>query len=491
MSIRRWKLDRRARIALSIVVCALCDLHTGLVAAQTAGGDSSGALPAGVSDPDFFTGLFAPSRNNMLGDIGGLRTWLGRYGVTFNLTETSEILGNVTGGVRQGFEYDGLTTASVQLDTGKAFDWDGGTFNASALQIHGRSLSADNLDNLQTASGIEGSRATRLWELWYQQQFFDGTADVKLGQQSIDQEFIASQYSALFVNTMMGWPMLPSADLYAGGPAYPLSAPGLRLRAEPSKSITLLVGAFDDNPPGGRFDNDAQLRGREASGTAFNLNTGALLISEIQYAVNQPANGDLVTPDQKTGLAGTYKLGAWYDTAPFPDQRYNGAGLPLAGFGGTPRNDAGNFSIYALADQTVWQPDPQDPQSLSAFIRAMGAPGDRNLIAFSLDAGLSLKSPLPGRDNDTAGIGYGLAKIGSGAAGFDRDTNFYGGGPVPVGSTEQFVEVTYQYQVCPWWQIQPDFQYVFDPGAGIANPNKPSQKLGDEAIVGVRTNITF
>ena len=43
---------------------------------------------------------------------------------------------------------------------------------------------------------------------------------MRLGEQSLDQEFMVSQGSGLFINTMMGWPMVPSADLYAGGPAY-------------------------------------------------------------------------------------------------------------------------------------------------------------------------------------------------------------------------------------------------------------------------------
>jgi porin len=488
-AVHRWDAGSRCTLLTASLLVGLA-LGSRAASVQAADAPASSA-PAADSDPGFFTGLFAPSRNNLLGDAGGLRTWLGRYGISVSLSETSEVLGNVSGGIRRGFEYDGLTTAGVQIDAGKALGLEGGTFNASALQIHGRNLSADNLATLQTSSGIESNRATRLWELWYEQALFDGEAAIKIGQQSIDQEFISSQYSALYLNTMMGWPMIPSADLYAGGPAYPLSSPGVRLRVQPAKSVTLLAGAFDDNPPGGPFASDSQLRGREASGTAFNLNTGALLIAEIQYALNQPAEGDTVTPDQKSGLAGTYKLGFWYDTAPFPDQRYNFAGQALAGFGGTPRSDAGNFSLYAVADQTVWQPDPNDPQSLSVFARAMGAPGDRNLIDFSIDAGVNLKAPLPGRDNDTFGVGYGLAKVSSGASGFDRDTNFYGGGPVPVRSVEQFVEVTYQYQICPWWMVQPDFQYVLDPGAGASNPNAPTQKLGDEAILGVRTAITF
>src|SRR5271163_3088549 len=207
------------------------------------------------SQPGAFTAapfgfLSGISRSNyLLGDMWGLRTLLSQYGMSFALQETSEVLGNATGGDRRGFEYDGLTQMVLQLDTQRAFGWYGGTFNASALQIHGRSLSADNLGTLQTSSGIEADRATRLWELWYDQKFLDeDRLDLKVGQQSLDQEFMVSQNANLFVNTMFGWPMLPSADLPGGGPAYPLSAPGVRLRAKPTDSLTFLTGVFSGSP---------------------------------------------------------------------------------------------------------------------------------------------------------------------------------------------------------------------------------------------------
>ena len=190
--------------------------------------------PSGGGLADYLSSLYRT--NYLLGNMAGLRPFLSEYGISFALQETSEVLGNATGGVRQGFEYDGLTQMLLQMDTQRAFGWYGGTFNASALQIHGRNLSADNLDTLQTASGIEADRATRLWELWYQQKLLEeDRLDVKIGQQSLDQEFMVSQNALLFVNTMFGWPMLPSADMPGGGPAYPLSAPGVRLRLRPRR----------------------------------------------------------------------------------------------------------------------------------------------------------------------------------------------------------------------------------------------------------------
>jgi porin len=459
------------------------------LAAGAAGrAEAADAGSGATADGSFWGTLW--QRSTLLGDLGGLRPWLGSYGMTLGLTETSEVLGNVSGGVKRGAAYDGLTTATLGLDTQKAFGWEGGTFNVSGLYIHGRSLSADNLLNLQTASGIEADRSLRLWELWYQQAVLDGRLDVKLGQQSLDQEFMVSQYAGLFVNTMFGWPMLPSANLPSGGPAYPLSAPGIRLRAKPTDALTVLAGVFNDNPAG---PGDGDPQQRNGSGTNFRISDAPLAIFEIQYAT--PSAGDMDYGTGAAGLPGVYKLGFWYDAGRFDDQRFDAAGLSLADPAGTgiPRRHQGDYSLYAVMDQLLWRPSAESSQGLGVFARAMGTPeDDRNLIDFSLNAGLTLKAPLPGRDNDTLGIGGGYTRVSAAAGGLDRDTGFYTGTPVPVRGSETYIEVTYQYQVNPWWQIQPDFQYVFNPGGGIANPNSASGALvDDEAVFGVRTNITF
>ncbi|MCG3102599.1 carbohydrate porin, partial [Enterobacter sp. DRP3] len=53
------------------------------------------------------------------------------------------------------------------------------------------------------------------------------------------------------------------------------------------------------------------------------------------------------------------------------------------------------------------------------------SPGDRNVVDFAANAGVTLKAPFAGRDNDVAGIAIGYAKIGSHARGLDGDTGVY------------------------------------------------------------------
>ena len=202
---------------------------------------------ASESSTSFWDGL---NRSNaLLGDMGGLRSALASRGITLGIQETSEFLGNTSGGKRTGFDYDGLTTVTLQLNTQRAFGHYGGLFNVSALSVHGTNLSSRNLGSLQTASGIEADTGTRLWELWYDQKMLEeDRLDVKVGLQSLDQEFMVSTNALYFVNTMFGWPMLPSADLPGGGPAYPLSALGARVAVRPVNGVQILAGVFSASP---------------------------------------------------------------------------------------------------------------------------------------------------------------------------------------------------------------------------------------------------
>jgi porin len=426
----------------------------------------------------------------LLGDMWGLRTDLSQHGVSLAVQETSEVLGNVTGGSRRGFDYDGLTQGVMQLNTQRAFGLYGGTFNISALQIHGRNLSADNLQNLQTASGIESDRATRLWEVWYDQKFLDeDRLDIKIGQQSLDQEFMVSSNALVFVNTMFGWPMLPSADLPGGGPAYPLSALGVRAKLRPIDSVNILAGVFSGSPvknPNG----DPQIDNR--SGTSFPLNRGVLAIAEVQYAY--PAIGSMVSAGQDQPLARTYRLGAWYDSESFGDQRFDTVGGLLANpdSTGVPRQHRGDYAIYAVADQMVWRSDKDPNRTVNLFTRVMGTPlADRNLIDFSLNAGMVIHDPLTYRTDDTLDIGLGYTHVSHQVALADRDVALASDSFNPSRTSETYVEASYQYQVTPWLQLQPDLQYVIHAGGGLANPSSPTQTIKNELVFGARTNILF
>ncbi|MBV8473665.1 MAG: carbohydrate porin, partial [Hyphomicrobiales bacterium] len=228
-------------------------------------------------------------------------------------------------------------------------------------------------------------------------------------------------------------------------------------------------------------------------GVSFPVNGGVLAIAELQYTY--PGPGTLVDPEQPDPLARTYKVGVWYDSEGFADLRTDNTGLSLANPASTgiPENHRGNYAVYGVADQMLWRDGKEADRTINAFVRPMFTPlQDRNLIAFSVSAGLTMHEPIHGRDDDTAGIGVNFAQVSSSATGIDQDTGLYNPGLFNVvRHNETVLEATYQYAVMPSWQVQPDIQYVLNPGAGIVNSYNPTQKVANELVFGVRTNVTF
>jgi porin len=446
------------------------------------------AQPAAATAPGplSFLDLKGP---NLLGDMWGLRPALSNYGVTLTILENVEMFGNLSGGVQQSVEPKGLTTVTLQMDTEKAFGLKGGTLNVSGLQIYGGELNADDLLVLQTLSDIDAPVGVRLWELWYQQKLGD-KFDVKIGEQSLDEEFIiAPSGNSLFINGVSGWPGLPTVDLPGGGPAYPLAGLGVRGRVQMTDSVTVLAGVFNGSPIPWDSPNTPR---SNPHGVSFPLDTGTLAIAELQYALGSSASGK---PNNDGPLPGVYKIGAWYDSYKFDDLQYDTIGLPLASplSNGTPATHHGDFSLYGVMDQMIWRSKDDANRSLNVFLRPMFTPyQDRNLVSASINAGFALKAPLPTRDNDIFGVEMGTVWASSGASGFDRQMQFFQPSVyTPIRSSETFFEASYQFQVLPSWVIQPDVQYFINPAMGIANPDEPTQRIKNELVVGLRTNIAF
>jgi porin len=419
-------------------------------------------------------------RGNLLDDMAGLRSVLDDHGIALGLTETSEVLGNPTGGRAQGAVYEGMTEISLGIDLERAIGLPDSILNVSVLQIHGRGLSANNVDNLNVVSSIEADRATRLFELWYQLSLFDGRVDVKIGQQSADLEFITTLYGGLFVNSSFGWPTLPAVDLPSSGSAYPLATAGVRLRGRPTEASTILFGVFNGSPAGVET-GDPQIR--NGSGMTLNMNNGVFIVGEVQYASNQGA--------EAAWLPGTYKVGASYNSNAFsnrvfmasPEMATDSCANPSAA-------RCSNWSLYAVLDQLVYHPPSVKEEGAGIFGRVIGAPDDRNQINLFVDGGVTYKGAF-GRANDTMGLGIGWSRVSNtasvGDAAFAASTGqFY-----PTRTGEVVLEASYQVQIAPWGTLQPDLQYVFNPGGGILNPNLPTKRLGDATIFGLRTSITF
>ncbi|MDB5362281.1 MAG: Porin [Rhodospirillales bacterium] len=478
----KYVLPRGARrgdaACLAILGAALCLGFAAPVKAQEQPTDD--AAPDSKETPKP-TGFW--ERDTLTGNWGGVRTSLEDSGIKFGASEISEGLADVQGGARTGAVYDGRTELDLDLDLQKLAGWSGAVIHANAWQVHGRGVSANKIGNLLTASNIEADRGWKLFDLYLDQTLFDGVASLRIGQQGADDEFLVSKVGMLFVNSTFGYPGVPAIDQPSGGPVYPLATPAVRLKWTPTNAVTLLAAAFNGDPAGPGV-GDPQMR--DASGTAFRTGDGVLGFFEAQYAVNQSRDAP--------GLPGTYKLGAWVHSGRFADQHFDRAGLSLADprSSGIARQHDGNWSIYAVADQMLWRRPDTDDQGLSVFIRAMGAPADRNVTDLYVDGGFSFKGPFEGRDDDQVGLAFAYNRISTDAGRLDADLQ-RGLPGRPVRDDESLIEATYIAQITPWWQLQPDLQYIVHPGGHVPLPNDPTQSrtIANALVLGLRATITF
>ena len=317
----------------------------------------------------------------------------------------------------------------------------------------------------------------RLYELWYEQKAFDDRLGLRFGQLAADSEFFISKYGALFINGTFGWPAFTGSNLPSGGPGYPFAAPGVRVKLGNDGDAVNILAAVFDGDPAGQCGPEPQRCNRY--GTNFRLQDEPLAMQEVQIRYNQ---------GKDDGLAGSVKLGAFEHFGAFSNLRYDTTGVPLgnAASNGVPGVFKGDWGFYGILDQQIWKLGAGDDAAKGAalFLRVAGAPQDRNTVDFYVDGGLTFLGLVPGRSDDAFGVGVAYAHVSDWLHGYDLDS-----GKTVARREETALELTYQAQILPGWSLQPDFQYIFSPGGGVANAS--GARVKDAAVFGVRTTLNF
>lgn len=409
-------------------------------------------------------------RPQISGNWFGLRSTLSDHGVDIFAGYTAEVWGNTSGGVKRGTVYTGLLDFGAEVDLEKAVGWTGASVSTTWLWLSGRDASEDLAGNFLTISNIAGFNTLRMLELWFQQNLWDDKVSVRVGQLTADSEFVISDYAGLFLNGTFGWPAFTYMNVPEGGPGYPMGTLGARLAIHPVDWFTFQSAAFQGNV----FAQDVNRHGFRYR---LNAATGYTFLSEAQFRWNQR--------EDEAGPGGQFKVGAWAQTGRSADA--------LAG-----ATASGNFGFYGIIDQMLFrEPSPEAPppsskggkdfkapvqweksdQGLGWFGRVAFTKPDRNFLNFYFDTGLTYKGLIPGRDDDTIGIALAYAQLSNGARSSVADE-----GLAPAGA-EMVVEFTYQAQITPWLSLQPDVQYIIQPGG--------STSYGNAFIIGGRAALTF
>lgn len=333
----------------------------------------------------------ACSPNTLLGGWGGVRPQLANYGIGFGLQEQTEVWGNLVGGIKRGATYDGLTTADLCIDLDKAMQWPGAKIFTFGFQIWGPGPTHDYVGSLQLISSIEATPSTKLYDLWFEQDLFDGKVSFRFGQGGVDsQGFMAAPYDTIYLNSSFTFPPLIALNLPSGGPGYPLASPMALLILNPTNEISLMSAVFTEDPAPPGTGNPQQ---RDLHGTAFRFGDHTLSITELSY-----------TSAFLRDLQGTYKVGMWYATGPFADQLHSTDGLSLANpaSNGIPVLHDGDYAFYAIANQMLWHKPKTEGQGIGVFLQVMHGPEDRNINDLWIEAGVNWKGPFPNRSHDEA-----------------------------------------------------------------------------------------
>ena len=280
-------------------------LAVATVGATTAQAADKAKQPASIWEQDTLTG-----------DWGGARTKLKDKGIEFTLVYIGETFAVLSGGIDRRASYEGRFEFTVDATLEKLIGWTGASTHVSIYQLHNSGHNvADNVGSIADSSYIDGLPTTRLFTAWFEQSFNDRFA-LRVGQLAADDEFMISptvdgivngpdgpSYGGL-LNGIFGWAGILGPDMINGGPAFPLAAPGARLKVNATGNLTLLAAVFSGDPAGRNCTGDPEACNKY--GTKFSFSGGALWMGELQYKLSG-------------NLPGVYKVGGWYATTDFAD----------------------------------------------------------------------------------------------------------------------------------------------------------------------------
>jgi porin len=386
-------------------------------------------------EPDLLAQKISPSlwdQQYLFGDWGGERSRLAQEGVYFDFNDIGDFLTDVTGSQSHHATYFGRFRASTDIDFNKLAHFDG-EFFFSGIYQYGQNLSGEFLHVNTLSSSIAGANSVRFDQLWYQQGFFHGLFKLKLGQIAAVNEFGATDFFDILFNDELGY--APNALFTARQPFSPAGKPGVVLRADLSAvtpGLYVKAGVFTAYKNSYRPDAYGIDYGND-------FNYGAVASVEIGYQ------------EQQSAYCGIYKIGI------------NGNDLSDYSNPATGVSYRGDFTAYALAEKPVYHPKDANGRldlnkGLDLLLEFVGAPGDRNALQNEITAGGRYTGLLPGRDQDKVGFGFIYSENGSAFSEAYQAIHGHGLGG------ETTVELDYQYNPAPWFSLQPDLQFIIDPG---------------------------
>jgi len=406
-------------------------------------------------------------QGHLLNDWFGYGPTMEEAGFTLNGSFTTDLLGNPVGGFSQGFA--GATSMGMQLtvDLEKLMGVPQTEFIVSGIWRTGENLSADRIGNLFTVAQLFGGSNLRLYEFMFRTKLFDERLTLNVGRMGAFDHFLTSPIYWNYVNN--GFDGTPKGIFFNvpefGSTVYPTSSWGFIARWEDGSTSPWYLTA-------GAFLLDSQNGDNSTNGLnwTFNVDQGWAVLAEAGWKPNQGVND----PD----LPGYYAIGGFYVNHERPNFS-------------TPPQLRSNAGFYVMTQQTVWREDTEENLARKRNVFGPGAMTgitmfsvwvfgpDETLNQFPIynNTGIVWQGILPSRPDDFAAAGVAWGRISN-----DLRANQQLNGN-PVQEYEVVLEANYRYQVTPFLYVQPDIQYVINPGAANQFP--------DALVLGAQMGVIF
>jgi porin len=342
---------------------------------------------------------------------------------------------------------------SLTADLDRLAGWAGARFHLSFSMRSGTSLSDRDIGNVFTVAQICCGHTYRLVNVALEQSLFDDRVSLRGGRIVAD-EFLTSPLYDTFVQTAFnGNPMgiLFNVPISVD----PVATWGLRALLRPIRQLSLMAGVYNGDPTLG--DNDKH-------GVDWTMRGPLFAIGEVGFHLNQEPFA--------TGLPGTYKIGGYYLAGKVSDLHRDVHGGSIALSGLSPQMHSGNGGFYILLDQMVYRDGGAGSRrGLTPFVSLLVAPDSSvNTMPFFANGGLVYRGLFPSRPHDTAAFGVAYGAFSSQLARAQRDARSAGSG-AGIQKYEVALELTYIVQATRWLQVQPDLQYIINPGGTGKIPN--------------------
>ena len=357
--------------------------------------------------------------------------WIG-----FETSVTGDFYKTLDGGISNEYVYLGMEDVGLTFDLEKMGLWSGAEVFIQGLNTHGRLPSEELTGDMQVVSNIESGIYTGVYQYYISQSI--GNWNFILGQHDLNSEFVGTEYGGTFVNSSFG--ISPTISLNVPVSIYPMASLAFVAKYELKKKYNFKLGVYDGDPgdpESNRYNLQPNISDQD----------GALIISEFERSLEFNGNPDKI------------KIGAYYHTNKFTDYR------------DTLKKVNGNYGLYSTIDFVLWSNFAKPDRYIGLFAQGGIAPLHINKVNYYVGGGVHFNGILETDKPDALGLAFAYANL---SRDYKKLNSDYAQG-------ELIFELTYKLRFLDHYCVQPNIQYVINPGA--------SATLEDALVALMRFNI--